>query len=215
MNEAIKKIVKKFPIFIFVIKKIFSKFEQIKSKKKWKALNKKKDIKLELGSGNKKGKNGWTTVDVNNADINWDLKNGIPLSNNSVDKIYSSHLLEHIPFEQLMILLEKCRNVLKVGGEFLVCVPNFRFYADSYKEGKMFRDRETWWKDALIDTGSTIDQINYIVYMKDEHKYMFDEENLVNTLKKAGFSDVKLRVFDESIDLLERDNESIYALAIK
>ena len=44
---------------------------------------------------------------------------------------------------------------------------------------------------------------------------MFDEENLVNTLKKAGFSDVKLRVFDESIDLLERDNESIYALAIK
>ena len=215
MNEAIKKFVKKFPLLISIIKKILSKLQQIKSKKKWKALNKKKEIKLELGSGNKKGKNDWTTVDINDADINWDLKNGIPLSNNSVDKIYSSHLLEHIPFEQLMILLEKCRNVLKVGGEFLVCVPNFRFYADSYKEGKMFRDRETWWKDAFIDTGSAIDQINYIAYMKDEHKYMFDEENLVNTLKKAGFSDVKLRVFDESLDLMERDHESIYALAIK
>jgi predicted SAM-dependent methyltransferase len=114
-----------------------------------------------------------------------------------------------------MILLKQCRSVLKVDGRLSVCVPNFRFYIDSYKEGKMFRERETWWQQGLIDTGSAIDQLNYIAYMKDEHKYMFDEENLVNTLKKAGFSNVKLRAFDKSIDRSERDHESIYALAIK
>ena len=44
---------------------------------------------------------------------------------------------------------------------------------------------------------------------------MFDEENLINTLRQAGFSDVKLREFDHQLDLKERDSESIYALAIK
>ena len=79
----------------------------------------------------------------------------------------------------------------------------------------MFKDRELWWQSGLVDTNSAIDQLNYAAYMKDQHKYLFDEENLVNTLKKAGFSRVKLRDFDSSIDRLERDYESIYAHAIK
>jgi hypothetical protein len=51
--------------------------------------------------------------------------------------------------------------------------------------------------------------------MKGQHKYMFDEENLINTLRKAGFSDVKLREFDQELDHKDRDYESIYALARK
>ena len=54
-----------------------------------------------------------------------------------------------------------------------------------------------------------------MAYMAGEHCYMFDEENLVNTLRKVGFTSVELRAFDESIDLKERDFESIYATAIK
>ena len=58
----------------------------------WYQLSKKKIIKLKLGSGDKKGLNGFTTVDMGDADINWDLRNGIPLKDNSVNLIYSSHL---------------------------------------------------------------------------------------------------------------------------
>ena len=104
---------------------------------------------------------------------------------------------------------------MKVEGKFLVCVPNFKLYIDAYQEGRMFKNRDSWWKPGLIDTGSTIDQLNYITYMRGQHKYMFDEENLINTLRQAGFSDVKLRKFDHQLDLKERDSESIYALALK
>ena len=137
------------------------------------------------------------------------------MPDNCVSKIYSSHLLEHIPYEQLIIFLYECSRVLKVDGEFLVCVPNFRLWIDAYKEGKLFRERKMWWQPGLIDTGSAIDQLNYSAYMKDEHKYMFDEENLINTLTKCGFSNVKLREFDEELDILKRDKESIYAKASK
>lgn len=140
---------------------------------------------------------------------------GIPLPDNSVKKIYSSHLLEHIPFHQLIVFLKECRRVLIDEGEFLVCVPNFRYYFEAYISKKKFVENEKCFQPALIDTGSSMDQINYMAYMLGEHKYMFDEENLINTLIKAKFSTARLRNFDKSIDLMSRDFESIYALAIK
>lgn len=54
-----------------------------------------------------------------------------------------------------------------------------------------------------------------MMYMNGQHKYMFDEENLINTLLMAGFKKVNLREFDSMIDLSERDYESIYAVARK
>ena len=216
MKKSLKEAVKKLPLFYSLAKKYLSIYQKLRSKHKCNALIKNKtEIKLELGSGNKKGKNGWTTVDILNSDISWDLSKGIPLPDNCVSKIYSSHLLEHIPYEQLIIFLYECRRVLKVDGEFSVCVPNFRFWVDAYKEDKLFKERKMWWQPGLIDTGSAIDQLNYSAYMKDEHKYMFDEENLINTLKKAGFSNAQLRKFDKTLDLQERDYESIYAVAVK
>lgn len=215
MKEKLKIFVKKSPLLLLFAQKIISFYLQLGSKKKWKNLSNRKTIKIELGSGAKNGVNGWTTIDQAAADIRWDLRRGIPLPDNSVDMIYSSHLLEHITYNQLIPFLQECRRVMKSDGKFSVCVPNFRFYVDAYKEGKLFRERETWWEPGLINTGSVIDQLNYSAYMKDEHKYMFDEENLVNTLIKAEFSDVMLRNFDDEVDLHERDMESIYAIAGK
>jgi hypothetical protein len=60
-----------------------------------------------------------------------------------------------------------------------------------------------------------MDQVNYIAYMDQEHNYLFDKENLINTLKKIPFEKVNLRNFDESLDKKSRDSDSIYAVAIK
>jgi hypothetical protein len=45
--------------------------------------------------------------------------------------------------------------------------------------------------------------------MDGEHKYMFDEENILYILE----SNVQLRPFDPSLDMKEREYESIYAEA--
>jgi hypothetical protein len=51
--------------------------------------------------------------------------------------------------------------------------------------------------------------------MDGHHSYMFDEENLLEVLKKAGFSNVALRYFDKGLDLESRDFQSIYVEAEK
>jgi len=215
MKQSAKEFIKKSSILLAVVTIPRKLVYQVAAKKSWKKLEKSSLVKIELGSGSKKGKDGWTTVDQYGADINWDLRRGIPLPNGSVDKIYSSHLLEHIPYQELIPFLRECRRVMKLDAEFSVCVPNFRLYVDAYKNKKLFRSRDTWWQPGKVDTGSSIDQLNYLAYMLDEHKYMFDEENLINTLTQAGFSNVQLRDFDGELDILERDFESIYAIAVK
>jgi predicted SAM-dependent methyltransferase len=181
----------------------------------WKRLAKQDVIKLELGSGAKKGTNGFTTVDIYGADIHRDLRLGIPLKNDTVSAIYTSHMLEHIPYQQLIPFLKECLRVLKAGGYISVCVPNSRNYIQAYIEKRNFRSFDSFHQPAVVDTESFLDQVNYIAYMAGEHCYMFDEENLVNTLRKAGFNTVALRTFDDAIDLKDRDFESIYAIAEK
>lgn len=186
------------------------------SRLKWLSIKKQPSISLELGSGPKKGREGWYTVDMRGgADISWDLRKGIPLNDCTVSRIYSSHLLEHIPYEQLIPFLEECKRVLKKGGEFIVCVPNSRLYIDAYLAGKTFKDKSKCWQPGLVDTGSNIDQLNYVAYMRGEHKYMFDNENLLKTLTRGGYSRVESRGFNPDLDLKERDAESIYAIAYK
>jgi predicted SAM-dependent methyltransferase len=179
-------------------------------------LEQRSEIFLELGAGDKKGVGNWVTVDVaGNSDIQWDLTKGLPFPNETIAKIYSSHVFEHFSFKEGQNLLEECRRVLIPDGEFSICVPNARLYIEAYAKAQLL-DEDTFftWKPAYNYT-TRIDYVNYMAFMDDQHKYMFDEENLLHILKQRGFKNARLRHFDPALDREERDYESIYAEAEK
>ena len=182
------------PRIINILRKFFIKplrysFNIFIGRLGWLKLKNKIDIKIELGSGAKRGKNGWTTVDMGGADIYWDLRHGIPFKDETVSSIYSSHLLEHIPYKDMIKFLNECWRILKFGGEFSICVPNVRNYINAYMKNEEFIQNNNYWKLAKVDKGSKLDQINYMAYMEGEHKYMFDKENLINTILKSNFKE--------------------------
>ena len=179
-------------------------------------LKKNNPIFLEVGAGDKKGKNGWTTIDMTkNCDICWDLRQGIPFPDESISRLYSSHFLEHLSFREGQVFLNECLRVLVPGGNFSICVPNSRIYIEAYcLNNTLNPDLFFAYKPAFNNT-TRIDYINHIAYMDGEHKYMFDEENLVHILKQRGFQNVRLRKFDVNTDLLSRDLNSVYAEAEK
>ena len=173
------------------------------------------DIKLEIGSGPVRGKNGWVTMDLTpQADLCWDLRNPLPFPDNSIAVIHSSHLLEHLYHPELMKLLRECWRVLKSGGVCSVCVPDARIYIQGYLKPDTF-DRSHFTYAPAVASDCRMDIINYIAYMGGHHKHMFDEDNLCHILSSAGFASVRLREFDPTLDLLERRHESIYAYAVK
>ena len=173
-------------------------------------------LKLELGSGPKQGTDGWITVDMDPAcDLYWDLRHGIPFENGSVEMIYSQHLFEHLSFPQIQALLAECVRVLADGGTFSICVPNARLYIDAYLGlTEIPREHFDQWPPAYNNT-TAIDALNYVAYMEDEHKYMFDEVNLLHILRSAGLRDATLRPFDPNLDSESRRYGSLHASARK
>jgi predicted SAM-dependent methyltransferase len=178
-------------------------------------LREKKPLLIEVGAGDKKGKNGWITIDMTkNCDIYWDLRKGMPFPDDSVTKLYSSHFFEHLSFREGQEFLSECLRVLIPGGNFSICVPNARIYIEAYLNSTLDSNRFFGYKPAYNNT-TKIDYVNYTAYMDGHHKYMFDEENLIHILKRSGFKNARLRKFDPTNDLEERDFESIYAEAEK
>ena len=215
MVQKLKEFVRKHPLLLAVATVLYRPFSAWTNARKWRNLQRSEHIKLELGSGPKNGVDGWTTIDLREADINFDLRWPVPLPDASVEMIYSSHMLEHIPYADLVPFIGECKRLLKPGGVLSICVPNAGFYIRAYAEGRHFSEHDAQHGPAIVDTGSYLDQVNYIAYMAGQHTYMFDEENLINTLKQGGFDGAELRAFDATIDMQSRDFESIYAIATK
>jgi predicted SAM-dependent methyltransferase len=179
-------------------------------------VNSREQIRLEFGAGVRRGIKGWTYVDRNhNCDLILDLTRPLLFPDNSVTEIYSSHLLEHFSYEDLLRFLKECRRILMHGGRFSAAVPNARLYLESYNSEKS-TDVESLCRHLPAMKGSArIDAVNYIAYMDGHHKYMFDEDNLVAVLQLAGFRCCRIRSFDAGLDLQEREEISIYVEAVK
>lgn len=214
----IKNFAKKYlPLFVPAAKSVIVFTKHRRSKRKVsKLLKQRRDIYIEVGSGDKPGRNGWTTIDVEkNCDLFWDLRHGLPFPDASVRKIYSSHFFEHLSFKETQAFLTECRRVLKPGGTISICVPNGRIYLEAYVKGETLDPNYLAYKPAYDNTATRMDYVNYIAYMDGVHKYMFDEENLLHVLKVNGLRNERLRDFDPSLDLLARHAGSIYAEAEK
>ena len=174
-----------------------------------------RELLLDIGGGYRSGTNGWLTVDMSNeCDIYWDLRLGMPFPNNSVAKIYSSHLFEHLTYAEGQKLMDECLRVLKPGGSFSIVVPNAQMYIEWYTGAREVPPGAFGWLPGYNQT-TGIDALNYVAYMAGEHKYMFDQENLLHILRAKGFENVVKRDFDPETDMAERDFESIYAIGYK
>ena len=84
--------------------------------------------KLNIGSGTQKfEEEGWINIDIYQypeVDIVRDVEKGLPFDDESVEKIYTSHFLEHV--KDLNFVMEECHRVLKKGGVMHIIVPFFR-----------------------------------------------------------------------------------------
>ena len=68
-----------------------------------------------------------------------DLTKGLRFPENSVDGVYHSHVLEHIPRDfshpeqdRAMLFVAECRRVLKPGGVLRIVVPNLEYEVRAY-----------------------------------------------------------------------------------
>lgn len=153
--------------------------------------------RLCLGSGDAPIA-GWVNVDFEPpADVLLDLRFGIPVSDGSIDAIYSEHLVEHLPLEGAQSLFRECRRVLSTNGVMRVATPDLEALVTDYRrDWRSSHDWINWPEYAYIDT--PVRMINVAV-REWGHRYLYDFEELVLRLREAGFTRVDRVPLGESV----------------
>src|SRR4051812_38064813 len=81
---------------------------------------------LNLGCGSRPLQ-GFVNVDLLKApgvDVVADVSGPLPFDDGSVDLIYASHVLEHLPTGQVQGVLREWRRVLRERGTIMIAVPD-------------------------------------------------------------------------------------------
>ncbi|MGB5277653.1 MAG: methyltransferase domain-containing protein, partial [Gammaproteobacteria bacterium] len=139
-------------------------------------------IRLNLGCGHKP-LDGYLNVDrrsLPGIDIVADVDE-LPFEQGEIDEIFSSHLLEHFPEEQLKrVLLHYWLDLLKPGGVFRAVVPDGDGMIKAYTGGEYPFQRL---RDVTYGAQD---------YDGDFHFNMFTTSSLSELLAEAGFIDIKI-----------------------
>ena len=118
----------------------------------------------------------------------FDIRQGFGEMENRAERfdfIVSTHVLEHIPKDEVIDVLKKLRGLLSAGGSLLVAVPNAQAYTGCY-----------W------------------AYEDFTHHTLYTTGSLMHILRAAGFSKVKLLDRDALVGskFLRRAVRSLFAL---
>ncbi|ETR67103.1 MAG: hypothetical protein OMM_11950, partial [Candidatus Magnetoglobus multicellularis str. Araruama] len=93
-----------------------------------------KPVMLNLGCG-RCYHSDWINIDIQSSGpdvIAHNLFHGIPYTDNSVDVVYHSHLLEHMPKQFGPVFIRECFRVLKNGGIIRIAVPDLEQIVQEY-----------------------------------------------------------------------------------
>lgn len=105
----------------------------------------------------------------------------LPFGSGEVDEIFSAHLLEHFPQEELRrVLLPYFFDLLKEGGKLHAVVPDAEAMIREYSKGEYPYEKM---RDVFYGAQD---------YDGDFHFNMFTPESLTEMLKSAGLSDVRV-----------------------
>ena len=141
-------------------------------------------IKLHIGG--KQAHPDWKILDIESrpeVDIIGDAANLSQFTDNSIETIYTSHVLEHFNYlinQELRNTLKEWYRVLQPGGQLMVSVPNLKVLCWLYLD-------PTLSFEARFHLMRTIFGGQTTAY--DVHKVGFDAEILSSYLLEAGFID--------------------------
>lgn len=146
---------------------------------------------------------------------------GLPLQSGSVEVLYSSHMLEHLDQQEVVLFLREARRILCSGGIIRLAVPDIHMQAEKYiatNDADAFvagthltEPRPRTWSRRLW----------FLLVGPRRHQWMYDGLSLSRLLEAQGFAPPRILKAGETqindpknLDLYERAYESVYVEAV-
>lgn len=159
-------------------------------------------LRVNLGSGGS-GQADWVNIDIgrNHKDqtLPWDIRRGLPFSDNQVAMLFAEHVIEHIEFrEDVPRLMRDIYRVLEPGGWLRIIVPDGERWLCAY----VSQDPQAWANLGMStlpsDMPTPMTMINHIFHQDGEHFFAYDFETLAHVLRQAGFTKIQKMAWGHS-----------------
>ncbi|MEU9275652.1 methyltransferase domain-containing protein [Streptomyces sp. NPDC048341] len=185
-----------------------------------------KPAKVQIGGGAHRI-DGYFNIDaVPPADLLWDIREGIPLQDDSANEIFSEHFLEHIDYPRsAKHYAREAYRVLVPGGRIITGVPDAAFALNQYPGPLSASDEmiDRWYgkRDCRGDINTRLDLVNLVFRDQDDnpkytpHLWAYDHDKLVQLFTEASFTTVEPWTFDPAMANPKRRWGSVYVIATK
>lgn len=146
-----------------------------------------------------------------------DVTKKIPLKNNSVECIYTSHMLEHLSRDEVVKFLKEVLRVLEPGGVLRVSVPDLKIIVNDYIKNE---NADEFMEKLLVQAppiNNVISKFKLFISGYRHHQWMYDGKSLTLLFKSCGFKFIKICKPGETqiknhdnLNLHERSEQSVY-----
>ena len=140
-----------------------------------------------------------------------------PLPSKSVEVLYSSHMLEHLDREEVLLFLKEARRVIASNGILRLAVPDIEKKIKQYinhGDADIFLEST---RMCVSRPRTLVERIKILLVGTRHHQWMYDSKSLTKLLLIAGFNNPvvlnpgETNIIDsQPLNLYERIEESIY-----
>jgi predicted SAM-dependent methyltransferase len=139
-------------------------------------------MKLHLGCGWRNFGEDWIHIDGGDYDhLDYKDITKLPFEDDSVDLIYSSHVIEYFNRSEINEVLKEWRRVLKPGKTLRIAVPDFERMSELYLQKAISLNQ------ILGPLYGKMQMGNYSIY----HKTTYDFNSLSEVLIQNGFNEIE------------------------
>ena len=163
---------------------------------------------------------GWINADIKKGpgvDVAGDIRDGLPLDDDSIDYATSVHALPELPYPDVVPALAELRRVLKPGGVLRLCLPDLDKGIRAYMQG-----RDDYFLIPKSDAHSRGGRFILHMLWYGYSRTLFTVDFIEELLLRAGYIDIvecryreTASAFPEIVEFDNREPESFYVEATK
>ena len=132
-----------------------------------------------------------------------DVIKGLPIPAASADRVYASHVLEHLALEDCRAALRHVLTYLRPGGVFRFVVPDLEFYARKYTTSSDPKAASLFMSETILGEAQGtrgFGSLPKALFGRSQHLWMWDYKNFAEELKVAGYAQIRRASFGDSDD---------------
>ena len=161
-------------------------------------------MKLNIGSGEHPLPADWVNADIapQSGGIYLDATKRFPFRDGEVDRIFSEHMIEHVPLSGGIAMLGECYRVLRSGGWIRISTPSLEFLLGLMLTPSDLSNRYVKWSCRIFSPGLPVcaeTVINNFVRAWG-HQFIYSREMLARVVTDAGFREGRFWPIAESDD---------------